>query len=161
MFCDDNSYLPVIVNLLKVMKFKVMFYNHHYRKLSGDYRFFAGGCFKSVMSFNYFYLSLTLQVLTGIGFAVCVSCVFHSMASLGVITWSCQAFYYLFTQQEFPEKRIRFFEDRVLDKGEATLGDLGLLHGQLALCLGIACIVVFIFVAAGTKSLGKVGSLAP
>ena len=70
-------------------------------------------------------------------------------------------FYYLFTQQEFPEKRIRFFEDRVLDKGEATLGDLGLLHGQLALCLGIACIVVFIFVAAGTKSLGKVGSLAP
>ena len=82
------------------------------------------------------------------------------MASLGVITWSCQAFYYLFTEQEFPEKRIRFFEDRVLDKGEATLGDLGLLHGQLALCLGIACIVVFIFVAAGTKSLGKVGSLA-
>ena len=122
---------------------------------------FARGCFESVMSFNYFYLSLTLQVLTGIGFAVCVSCVFHSMASLGVITWSCQAFYYLFTQQEFPEKRIRFFEDRVLDKGEATLGDLGLLHGQLALCLGIACIVVFIFVAAGTKSLGKVGSLAP
>ena len=78
------------------------------------------------------------------------------MASLGVITWSCQAFYYLFTQQEFPEKRIRFFEDRVLDRGDATLGDLGLLHGQLALCLGVACIVVFVFVAAGTKSLGKV-----
>lgn len=41
MFCDDNSYLPVIVNLLKVMKFKVMFYNHHYRKLSGDYSLFC------------------------------------------------------------------------------------------------------------------------
>ena len=81
------------------------------------------------------------------------------MASLGVITWSCQAFYYLFTEQEFPEKRIRFFEDRVLDKGDASLGDLGLLHGQLALCLGIACIVVFVFVAAGTKSLGKVCNL--
>ena len=78
------------------------------------------------------------------------------MASLGVITWSCQAFYYLFTEQEFPEKRIRFFEDRVLDRGDATLGDLGLLHGQLALCLGIACVVVFVFVAARTKSLGKV-----
>ena len=96
------------------------------------------------------------QVLTGVGFAVCVSCIFHSITNLGVITWSCQAFYFLFTDQKFPEKRDRFFEDKILDKGDADLGNLGLLHGQLALCLGIACIVVFIFVAAGSKSLGKV-----
>ena len=50
-----------------------------------------------------------------------------------------------------------FFNKKVLDTGpDSSLSDLGLLHGQLALSLGIACIVVFIFVAAGTKSIGKV-----
>ena len=50
-----------------------------------------------------------------------------------------------------------FFNGKVLDTGpDASLSDLGLLHGQLALSLGIACIVVFVFIAAGTKSIGKV-----
>ena len=45
---------------------------------------------------------------------------------------------------------------RVLDAGESNLGSLGFLHGQLAISLGITCVVVFIFIAASTQSLGKV-----
>jgi hypothetical protein len=39
------------------------------------------------------------------------------------------------------------------------LENLGDLHGQLALCLGIACIVIYICIAASTKSIGKVTKL--
>ena len=38
----------------------------------------------------------------------------------------------------------------------AGLDNLGTLHGQLSLCLGIACLVIFILIAAGTRSIGKV-----
>ena len=44
----------------------------------------------------------------------------------------------------------------MLDAGESDLGSLGFLHGQLAISLGITCVVVFIFIAASTQSLGKV-----
>lgn len=36
---------------------------------------------------------------------------------------------------------------------------LGELQGQLTLCLGIACIVVFVFIAASARSIGKVSLL--
>ncbi len=38
------------------------------------------------------------------------------------------------------------------------LENLGDLHGQLALCLGIAAVVLFVSIAASTRSIGKVGS---
>ena len=75
------------------------------------------------------------------------------MCDLGVITWSGQATYLLFGRQSVPEN---FFHNGVLDVGESSLGDLGVLHGQLAVALGIACVVVFVFVAASTRSMGKV-----
>ena len=95
-----------------------------------------------------------LQILTGVGFAICVSCMFQSIVDMSVITWSAQAFYLLFTGQVFTEN---FFYGQVLDWEDGSgLDNLGTLHGQLSLCLGIACLVIFILVAAGTRSLGKV-----
>ena len=97
---------------------------------------------------------ITLQILTGVGFAICVSCMFQSMVDMAVITWSSKAFYLLFTDQSFAEN---FFFGSVLDhQDEIALDNLGVLHGQLSLCLGIACLVIFILIAAGTKSVGKV-----
>ena len=79
---------------------------------------------------------------------------FQSMADMAVITWSGQAFYLLFTGQAFTEN---FFYGSVLDLEENSgLDNLGVLHGQLSLCLGIACIVIFILIAAGTREIGKV-----
>ena len=81
---------------------------------------------------------------------------FQSMVDMSVITWSGQAFYLLFTGQAFTEN---FFYGSVLDLDEDSgLDNLGVLHGQLSLCLGIACIVIFILIAAGTKSVGKVSN---
>eukprot|EP00093_Oithona_nana_P008682 08682.XXX_255129_257662_1 [CDS] Oithona nana genome sequencing. len=96
-------------------------------------------------------------ILTGVGFAICVSCMFQSMVDMAVITWSSKAFYLLFTDQSFAEN---FFFGSVLDmQDEIALDNLGVLHGQLSLCLGIACLVIFILIAAGTKSVGKVSML--
>ena len=79
---------------------------------------------------------------------------FQSMVDMAVITWSSKAFYLLFTDQSFTEN---FFFGSVLDhQDEIALDNLGVLHGQLSLCLGIACLVIFILIAAGTKSVGKV-----
>lgn len=94
------------------------------------------------------------QILTGVGFAIGVSCMIQSIVDMSVITWSAQAFYLLFTGQVFTEN---FFYGQVLDvQDDLSLDNLGVLHGQLSLCLGIACLVIFILIAAGTRSLGKV-----
>jgi len=96
-------------------------------------------------------------VFTGVGFAICISCMFQSIVDMSIITWSAQAFYLLFTGQVFTEN---FFYGQVLDWEDGSgLDNLGTLHGQLSLCLGIACLVIFILVAAGTRSLGKVSML--
>ena len=101
---------------------------------------------------NYYFLFF--QVFTGVGFAICVSCMFQSIVDMSVITWSAQAFYLLFTGQVFTEN---FFYGQVLDWEDGSgLDNLGTLHGQLSLCLGIACLVIFILIAAGTRSIGKV-----
>ena len=74
-----------------------------------------------------------------------------------MITWSSKAFYLLFTDQSFVEN---FFYGAVLDMQEdIALDNLGVLHGQLSLCLGIACLVIFILIAAGTRSVGKVSEM--
>lgn len=99
--------------------------------------------------FKYFF-----QILTGVGFAIGVSCMIQSIVDMSVITWSAQAFYLLFTGQVFTEN---FFYGQVLDvQDDLSLDNLGVLHGQLSLCLGIGCLVIFILIAAGTRSLGKV-----
>ena len=105
--------------------------------------------------------TVKFQVLTGVGFAICVSCMFQSMVDMAVITWSSKAFYLLFTEQSSKQLE-NFFFDSVLEtqvedgQPPIALDNLGVLHGQLSLCLGIACLVIFILIAAGTKSVGKV-----
>jgi hypothetical protein len=49
--------------------------------------------------------------MTGVGFAVCVSCILHAMTDLAVISWSGHAIYQLYTLQSFPEN---FFTSKVL-----------------------------------------------
>jgi hypothetical protein len=44
----------------------------------------------------------------------------------------------------------------VLSKEQADLSELGSLSGQLTLILGIGAVLAFVFVAAGTRALGKV-----
>ena len=112
---------------------------------------------KGTISHSVIFEIFFFQILTGVGFAICVSCMFQSMVDMAVITWSSKAFYLLFTNQSFAEN---FFFGSVLDmQDEIALDNLGVLHGQLSLCLGIACLVIFILIAAGTKSVGKVRSL--
>ena len=97
------------------------------------------------------------QVLTGVGFAICVSCMFQSMLDMSIITWSGQAFYLLFADPENSKNFEDFFYGKVLKLEDGSgLDNLGVLQGELSLCLGIACIVIFILIAAGTKSVGKV-----
>merc|ERR1712079_983064 len=99
-------------------------------------------------------------VLTGVGFAICVSCMFQSMLDMSIITWSGQAFYLLFADPENSKNFEDFFYGKVLKLEDGSgLDNLGVLQGELSLCLGIACIVIFILIAAGTKSVGKVSIL--
>jgi len=51
--------------------------------------------------------------MTGVGFAVCISCILHAMTDLAVISWSGHAIYQLFTLKSFPEN---FFSSKVLVK---------------------------------------------
>ena len=107
------------------------------------------------MHFHEFFFSF--QVLTGVGFAICISCLFQSMLDMSIITWSGQAFYLLFADPENSKNFEDFFYGKVLKLEDGSgLDNLGVLQGELSLCLGIACIVIFILIAAGTKSVGKV-----
>ena len=85
---------------------------------------------------------------------------FQSMVDMAVITWSSKAFYLLFTDQAFKENffwKLLYGEDEEANTDKIfALDNLGVLQGQLSLCLGIACLVIFILIAAGTKSVGKV-----
>jgi hypothetical protein len=51
------------------------------------------------------------QILTGVGFAVSISCVVNAMTDLAVISWCGQAIFQLFSGQAFPEN---FFFGKVL-----------------------------------------------
>ena len=82
---------------------------------------------------------------------------FQSMLDMSIITWSGQAFYLLFADPENSKNFEDFFYGKVLKLEDGSgLDNLGVLQGELSLCLGIACIVIFILIAAGTKSVGKV-----
>ena len=91
--------------------------------------------------------------MTGVGFAVCLSLFFHGICDLAATTWSAQAGYLLFTRQKLDDS---FFYNHVLDVGSKDLANLGNLNGQMTLILGIVCLVTFVLIAAGTKSIGKV-----
>jgi hypothetical protein len=58
-----------------------------------------------------FFSFLIFQILTGVGFAVSISCVVNAMTDLAVISWCGQAIFQLFSGQAFPEN---FFFGKVL-----------------------------------------------
>jgi len=92
-------------------------------------------------------------ILGGLGVAICIQSVVRSMMELGVLMWIGQGMFKLFYHQKIEEE---FFAKDILNKEDASLEDLGSLSTQLLLVLGIVTLSVFVLVAAGTKSVGKV-----
>merc|ERR1711892_558062 len=92
-------------------------------------------------------------ILGGVGVAVCVQAAVRAMLDLAVVMWAGQALWRLFSEQNISEG---FFYRDVLSKGDSSLEELGLLLGQLSLVLAISCVILFILIAAGTRSVGKV-----
>ena len=64
-----------------------------------------------VLKCLYFYFCSKFQILTGVGYAVCISCIVNAMTDLAVISWSGHAIFQLFNGQAFPEN---FFFGKVL-----------------------------------------------
>ena len=88
---------------------------------------------KGTISHSVIFEIFFFQILTGVGFAICVSCMFQSMVDMAVITWSSKAFYLLFTDQSFAEN---FFFGSVLDmQDEIALDNLGVLHSNISTSL--------------------------
>jgi len=92
-------------------------------------------------------------LLAGLGVAVCIQAVFRAMLDLAVLMWAGQALWQIFSEQNI---RDGFFYRDVLSKEDASLDRLGELGGQLSLVLAVASVSIFILIAAGTRSVGKV-----
>lgn len=127
-----------------------------------------------------FYRNLC-PALTGVGFAVLLVLLAQSMCDLAAVAWCARAMYLLFSGRPGDAVPEDFFYREVLgfapggnagdpghpgdgDAGEDAGGgggggELGSLHGQLTLCLGVVCAVVFVVVSASTRSVGKVSML--
>ena len=96
-------------------------------------------------------------VLAGLGVALAVIATLRSMLDLAVLMWSGQALFHLFSAQRIPQN---FFARDVLDQEDFSLEELGTLRNQILLVLGIASLSTFVFLVAGTRSIGKVSMLA-
>merc|ERR1711892_251689 len=92
-------------------------------------------------------------LLGGLGLAVCIQAVVRVMLDMAVVMWAGQALWQLFSQQDI---RDGFFYRDVLGKEDASLDHLGELGGQLSLVLAVGCVTIFILMAAGTRSIGKI-----
>merc|ERR1711892_1100809 len=92
-------------------------------------------------------------LLGGLGLAVCIQAVVRVMLDMAVVMWAGQALWQLFSQQDI---RDGFFYRDVLGKEDASLEQLGELGGQLSLVLAVGCVTIFILMAAGTRSIGKI-----
>ena len=92
-------------------------------------------------------------ILAGLGLAVCIQAAVRAMLDLAVVMWAGQALWQLFSEENI---RDGFFYRDVLNKENASLEQLGQLLGQLSLVLAIGCLTIFILIAAGTRSIGKV-----
>ena len=91
--------------------------------------------------------------LQGLGVAVCIQAGVRAVLDTAVIMWAGQAGWILFTLQDCREG---FFRSDVLQRQEDSMEYLGQVVGELALVLVVVCLVTFILVAAGTRSVGKV-----
>lgn len=92
-------------------------------------------------------------LLAGLGVAVCVQAAVRALLDMAVIMWAGQALYRLLADRHIKDG---FFYRDVLNREDSSLEELGQLLGELCLILAISCVVIFILIAAGTRSVGKV-----
>jgi SNF family Na+-dependent transporter len=71
--------------------------------------------------------------------------------------WSGHSLFHLFSYQKIGQE---FFNRDILDREDSSLGELGGLRNQILMVLGIATLTTFVFIVAGTKSVGKVCMVA-
>ena len=93
-------------------------------------------------------------LLAGLGLTVCLQAALRAMLDLATLTWTALAVYSLFSSQSLQDG---FLYREILDKGEASLEEVGQLGGQQALVLCIVSVTVFLLTSAGTRGLGKLG----
>jgi SNF family Na+-dependent transporter len=92
-------------------------------------------------------------VLGGLGPALVMQAAIRAVLDMAVLMWASQAIWHLASQQSITQG---FFYRDVLHTEESSLAQLGQLVGQLVLVLAIVCVAMFILMAAGTRSVGKV-----
>jgi len=92
-------------------------------------------------------------LLAGLGLSLCVLAAVRAVLDMAVIMWAAQALYRLLSDMQVTDG---FFYRDVLHKEDSSLVELGQLLGELCLILAISCVVIFILIAAGTRSVGKV-----
>ena len=95
-------------------------------------------------------------LLTGLGLTVCLQAALRAMLELATLAWAALAFYSLFSSQSLQDG---FLYRDILDKGEASLEEVGQLGGQQALVLCIVSVLVFLLTSPGPRGLGKLGLL--
>ena len=96
-------------------------------------------------------------ILAGLGLAISLQAALRAILELATLMWTGQGLFLLFSEQQITDG---FFYRDVLDRGDATMVQLGSLGGQLALVLAIAAVSTFVLTVAGTRALGKVCGLA-
>jgi len=96
-------------------------------------------------------------LLSGLGLAFTVLASVRGILDLAVLMWSGHSLFHLFSYQKIGQE---FFNRDILDREDSSLGELGGLRNQILLVLGIATLTTFVFIVAGTKSVGKVCMVA-
>jgi len=92
-------------------------------------------------------------LLSGLGVCQSIYGLLTIIQSVAVMTWISQAMFLLFKDQNIGEK---FLYEKVLNKEDHNIHDLGSLNIDLVIVLGIVMISLFVLVGAGLRSVGKV-----
>jgi len=92
-------------------------------------------------------------LLSGLGVCQSVYALLTIMQSVAVMTWISHGMFLLFRDQSIGENLLY---DKVINKEDHDIHDLGSLNYDLVLVLGIVTIALFILVSAGLKSVGKI-----
>ncbi|XP_023325122.1 sodium-dependent proline transporter [Eurytemora carolleeae] len=82
-------------------------------------------------------------ILSGLGLTIFVQAAVRLFLELGVLSWSGQTLFLVFSQQNI---RDGFFYRDVLNKDKGDLEELGSVSGELCLVLGIGTVLIFILV---------------
>jgi len=92
-------------------------------------------------------------LVSGLGVCQSMYGLLTIMQTVAVMTWISHGMFLLFRDQNIVENLLY---EKVLNKGDHDINDLGSLNYDLVLVLGIVTISLFILVSAGLKSVGKV-----